>query len=446
MLSSPLFWVIALALLVATLATLLWPLLRRSAGTNAPADRSAATAVFRDHKRQIEDDFATRAIGAEERDAALADLAARFGQEITQETPVVHAASERPRWIAALVLVACLPVVAGITYFTIGNPEAMTAAAGAPAHGGEKGLNDAQTVAMVDALAQRLQANPEDGEGWALLGRSYRALGRFDAAALAYGEAAKRLPPNASLYADWAESVAQAQGKSLIGQPTDLLDRALAADPAHPKALALRGSAAMERDDPATAVAMWKRLRAVLPPDSPDIAQVDAVLARVGEKPAAPAPQAAAPVAPAPQAAAPVAQAAPAAAPAAPGPAAPAATASAPAAGGSVEGRVELDPKLVANAKPGDAVFIFARDPDGPRMPLAAMKIAVADLPKSFALTDAMAMTPTATISKASKVIVEARVSKSGNVVPQSGDLTGTSAPVAPGTRNLRVTIDRVVP
>lgn len=426
MLSSPLFWVIALALLVATLASLLWPLLRRSAGTNAPADRSAATAVFRDHKRQIEDDFATRAIGAEERDAALADLAARFGQEITQETPVVHAASGRPRWIAALVLVACLPVAAGITYFTIGNPEAMTATAGAPAHGGEKGPNDAQTVAMVDALAQRLQANPEDGEGWALLGRSYRALGRFDAAALAYGEAAKRLPPNASLYADWAESVAQAQGKSLIGQPTDLLDRALAADPAHPKALALRGSAAMERDDPATAVAMWKRLRAVLPPDSPDIAQVDAVLARVGEQPAAPAPQAAAP--------------------AAPGPAAPAATASASSAGASVEGRVELDPKLVANAKPGDAVFIFARDPDGPRMPLAAMKIAVADLPKSFALTDAMAMTPTATISKASKVVIEARVSKSGNVVPQSGDLTGASAPVAPGARDVRVTIDRVVP
>ncbi|MEO8508297.1 MAG: c-type cytochrome biogenesis protein CcmI [Betaproteobacteria bacterium] len=433
MLSSPLFWVIALALLVATLATLLWPLLRRAAGTDAPADRSAATAVFRDHKRQIEDDFATRAIGAEERDAALADLAARFGQELTQEAPLVHAASDRPRWIAALVLVACLPVVAGLTYFTIGNPEAMTATASAPAHGGEQGTNDAQTVTMVAALAQRLQANPEDGEGWALLGRSYRALGRFDAAALAYGEAVKRLPPNASLYADWAEAIAQAQGKSLVGQPTELLDRALAVDPVHPKALALRGSAAMERDDPATAVTMWKRLRATLPADSPDIAQVDAVLARIGEKPAVPAPQAAVP-------------APPATAPVAPGPGAPAATAAAPAAGGSVEGRVELDPKLVASAKPGDVVFIFARDPDGSRMPLAAMKIAVADLPKSFALTDAMAMTPAATISKAAKVVVEARVSKSGNVVAQSGDLTGTSAPVAPGTRNLHVTIDRVVP
>ena len=79
-------------------------------------------------------------------------------------------------------------------------------------------------------------------------------------------------------------------------------------------------------------------------------------------------------------------------------------------------------------------------------MPLAAMKLAASDLPRAFALTDEMAMSPAATISKASKVIVEARVSKSGNVKPQAGDLAGTSAAVAPGARGVTVTIDRVVP
>lgn len=441
MVSSPLFWVLALVLLAATLAALLLPLLRRSTGAEAPADQSAATAVFRDHKRQIEHDYASRAISAEERDASLTDLTARFGQELTEEAPRARSTSERPRWIAALVLVACVPVVTGVLYFSLGNPAAMTA----PVHGsGDQGLNDPQVIAMVDALAQRLQANPEDGEGWAMLGRSYRALGRFDASVLAYAEAAKRMPPNAALYADWAEAVAQTQGKSLVGQPTELLDRALALDPALPKALALRGSAALERNDTATAAAMWKRLRAALPADSPDIAQVDAALVRLGEA----APVAAAPASGAKAAAAPalVAKAsAPASAPAAKAPASAPAAATTGAAG-SVEGRVELDPKLASKAAPGDFVFIFARDPDGPRMPLAAMKIAVADLPKSFALTDAMAMSAATTISKAARVVVEARVSKSGNAIAQPGDLSGTSAPVAPGARNVRVTIDRVVP
>jgi len=423
MVSSPLFWVFALVLLAATLAVLLLPLLRRSRAAEAPADQSAATAVFRDHKRQIEADHAARTIDDTERDAALVDLTARFGQELAAEAPAARTAGERGRWIAALVLVACVPAVAGVLYYTLGNPAAMTSRT--VAHGSDPAMDDPQVIAMVDALAKRLQANPEDGEGWAMLGRSYRALGRFDASVLAYSEAAKRLAPSAALYSDWAEAAAQAQGKSLAGQPTELLDRALKLDPDYPKALALAGSAAVERNDPATAAVLWKRLRATLPPDSPDLAQVDDALTRIGAAPPAAGP---APKTP-PMAAATKAPAA-----------------SAGAAGASVEGRVELDPKLVKNAAPGDTVFIFARNPEGSRMPLAAMKLTAADLPKSFALTDDMAMTPAATISKAAKVVIEARVSKTGNVVPQPGDLSGTSAPVAPGARNVRVTIDRVVP
>jgi cytochrome c-type biogenesis protein CcmH len=79
-------------------------------------------------------------------------------------------------------------------------------------------------------------------------------------------------------------------------------------------------------------------------------------------------------------------------------------------------------------------------------MPLAAIKLKGSDLPRAFTLTDDMAMSPAATISKAGKVVVEARVSKSGEVKPQAGDLAGASAPVTPGATDVRVTIDRVVP
>jgi cytochrome c-type biogenesis protein CcmH len=323
----------------------------------------------------------------------------------------------------AFVLAACVPVAAGVLYFALGNPVAMTAPSAASA---EASITDPQVIAMVDGLAKKLQANPEDGEGWVMLGRSYRALGRFDASMTAYAEAAKRLPPDAALYTDWAEVIAQTQGRSLAGQPTDLINRALALDPAYPKALALGGAAAMERNDPATAAALWTRFRSLLPPDSPQLAQVDSALARLGTAAAAQAatPATAQGTGPAP------AQAAPSAA--APGAA-------------SVSGRVELDPKLAGSVAPGDTVFIFARDPEGPKMPLAAMKIAVSELPKVFALTDAMAMSPAATISKAKSIVVEARVSKSGNVTPQPGDLAGTSTVLTPGASNVRVTIDRVI-
>ncbi|MEO8751986.1 MAG: c-type cytochrome biogenesis protein CcmI [Casimicrobiaceae bacterium] len=420
---SPLFWMIALALLVATLTILVWPLLRRPRAAEAPEAQSAATAVFRDHKRQIEADFTAGTITIAERDTALADLTDRFGHELAQDAPPPHAGGERSRLVAALVLVACVPVIAGTLYFALGNPAAITA----PPASAEPSLNDPQIIAMVDGLAQRLKANPEDGEGWVMLARSYRALGRMDASLLAYGEAAKRLPPSAPLYTDWAEAVVQSQGRSFEGQPTELLNRALALEPDYPKALALGGAAAMERNDPATASMLWTRFKALLPPGSPQIAQVDAALAKLG------APAAASVAAP------------PVAAKAA---TAPAAAKSAAAAVGAeaVQGRVELDPKLASKIAPGDAVFIFARDPDGPRMPLAAMKLTASELPKTFALTDAMAMSPANTISKAKKIVVEARVSKSGNVTPQPGDLAGTSAPVAPGASNVRVTIDRVVP
>jgi cytochrome c-type biogenesis protein CcmH len=428
---SPFFWAPALVLLAATMAFLLLPLLRQRAGSEAPASRSAVTAVFRDHKRQIEDDYAARTITADERDAALAELTQRFGQELGNDAPDLPAAIGKSRWIAAIVLAALVPIVAGSLYWSLGNPAAMSTSP----HGAGQAMDDPRMAAAVEALAAKLKANPEDGEAWYMLGRSYRVINRYDAAVLAYAEAAKRLPPNAAVYTDWAEAIAQTQGKSLAGEPTELLNRALAVDGNFPKALALRGSAAMEQNDNATAILLWKKLRAQLQPDDPNLPDVDAALARVGATPDATAP-AAAPSKPAPAMAA--------AAPATPSQAMGVAPAGGP--GASVEGRVDLDPKLKANAAPGDTVFIFARAPEGSRMPLAVLRLTVADLPKTFALTDAMAMTPAATISKAGKVVIEARVSKSGNVAAQPGDLSGVSSPVAPGAREVRVTIDRVVP
>ena len=110
-----------------------------------------------------------------------------------------------------------------------------------------------------------------------------------------------------------------------------------------------------------------------------------------------------------------------------------------------MSGTVTLAPGLAAQAAPGDTVFVFARAVGGGRMPLAVQRAKVGDLPLSFKLDDSMAMTPTATLSGAQQVIVGARISKSGNAIPQAGDLAGEAPPVAPGASGIAIRIDSVL-
>jgi cytochrome c-type biogenesis protein CcmH len=100
---------------------------------------------------------------------------------------------------------------------------------------------------------------------------------------------------------------------------------------------------------------------------------------------------------------------------------------------------------MAKQAKPEDTVFVFARPAEGARMPLAILRKQVKDLPLQFTLDDSMAMSPANALSGASKVVVGARVSKSGNAMPQPGDLSGQSAPVSVGASGLQIEIREAV-
>jgi cytochrome c-type biogenesis protein CcmH len=375
------FWFLAGALLVAALGVLLWPLLRTQRGGAEPDADSAAIAVFRDQKRR---------------------------------SPA-RSTTTRRSWPLALGLLVSIPVLAIFLYGRLGDPAASAVAA---ATDGGQELSDPQIAAMVGALERRLEQHPDNAEGWALLARSYYVLGRFPAAAEAYTKALARAPDNPDLLADYADTLGMLQSRHLAGKPLVLVERALAIDPKHGKALALAATAAMEAHDPAKALTYWHRLAAQLPPGSEDATQVAAVIAELGGR----APDAVNTMP-------------------APGP-----RASAAGNGGTVSGHVAVSPGLAAKVAPTDTVFIFARAPTGPRMPLAAMRIPASELPKDFALDDAMSMAAGAKLSSASEVIVEARLSKTGNALPQPGDLFGKSGPVKPGATGLRITIDQVVP
>jgi cytochrome c-type biogenesis protein CcmH len=427
MASLPLFWSIAFLLAGGVLTALVWPLVRQRKGS-APDDEAAATAVFRDHKRQLDAEFAAGTLSAAERDAAQNELVARFGTELAVAPASVSRASERSRWIAAIVLVALLPASAALLYIVLGNPAAVNAPAAPKEITGHPDASntDPQIIAMVDRLAEKMKANPEDGKGWILLGRSYLKLGRYDDSAAAFAEAARRMPESAGLLTDQAEAIAMAQGRSLAGRPAQLLTRALALDPDYPKALAMSAAASAERGDFDGAIALYTRLKTHVPAGGEESQKIDEVVAELAaarKGASMPALAAAAPSAPAASAAVPSVAPAP-----------------------GVSGRVEIDPKLAAKVAPGDTLFIFARDPEGGRMPLAVMRGTASELPKSFVLTDAMAMAPNMTISRAKTVVVEARVSKSGNAAPQAGDLRGSTTPIKPGADKIRIVIDQVVP
>ena len=422
-----LFWVYAALLTAVALAILVIPLVRARTRSGAAPSRAASNlTVFRDQTAELDADLAAGTIGREQWEAARGDLqrglleGSADGATIIAAVPVAHSK------VTAIAVALALPLISVSLYLGLGSPQGLDPSkARAAAQGAPHELTQAQIESMVARLAQRLESNPDDAEGWVMLARTYGALGRFDQAAGAYAKAEAGLPQNAQLLADYADSLAMAQGQSLQGKPEALIKRALKADGNNLKALALAGSAEFEKQDFAKAVEYWKRILPLLPADSEMGNSVRASIKEAEDKQGG-----------APKSSAATAQAGgdgktkPASAPAA-------------AAGKNarLSGTIKLAPALAARAAPEDTVFVLARPAQGSRMPLAAVRVKVKDLPLAFSFDDSMAMNPAEKLSDFAEVVVAARVSKSGNVVPQRGDLEGVSKPVRPGTAGMSVEI-----
>lgn len=298
-----------------------------------------------------------------------------------------------------------------------------------------------QFEALVAKLEERLAAKPDDPEGFAMLGRSKMALGQLEPALAAYRKSLSLRPQDPHTMADYADALAARADGRIDGEALAVVERVLAIDPDHLKALALAGTAAFQRDDFATAARHWERAARTGPPEH--------VLVKMAREAAAEARERVASAAPAPASGA---ASAAASGPGAGAVAAAAATKAAPTgaagAGPALAGVVQLDPALAAQAGPEETVFVLARAADDAGrptgMPLAILRRQVKDLPLTFTLDDTMAMSPAARLSQATKVVVTARISRSGQAAPQPGDLEGTTAPLAPGARDIALRIATV--
>jgi cytochrome c-type biogenesis protein CcmH len=401
-----LFWLIGAVAAAAVIAWVLRPLLRRKQA--APPSRAAANvAIYRDQLRELDADLAAGTLAREDYERARAELEARALRDAGQpDAPAAQPAPLSGRAFA-WALAGVVPLAAVALYVFVGSPGAIDREA-------QLHASRAQVEAMVERLAARLRENPDDVNGWKLLGRSYGVMGRYAEAADAYAKAAVRAPRDAQVLADLADVLAMARGQSLQGEPEQLALRALEIEPGNLKALALAGSAAFERKDYAAAAKHWERMLAYVEPNSEDARSIQQNVAEArslaGEKPSPPK-----------------------------------SSSPTPSLSSGVRGTVSLSPKLKDKASPDDMVFVFARAVEGPPMPLAVARVRVRDLPYRFALDDSMAMSPALKLSAFPKVVVTARVSKSGAATAQPGDLQGASAPVANDAAAVSVVIDAQV-
>ncbi len=420
------FYIAAALLIVAALLFIVPPLLRREQDEAATDRRSLNISIYQDQFAELERDLANDVITREQFEQSKQELEHRLLEDVSDlETPTTgnKPVMSRTTVVSAVIIAGLVPLLATGVYMQTGTPAAITGEASSLALPGDHDLEH-QIEQMIARLEQRLNDNPEDVEGWAMLGRTYLALERFDRALPALDRAVALGGKDPALLVDFADVLAMTTNNmSLEGRPLALIEQALKLDPNNQKGLWLAGTAEYERTNFAGALEYWRRLQALVPPGSDaaramqgNIAEIEALIREGGGTPAPAAPPAAPPVA-------------------------------AAEAGKAVSGTIGIDDALRGNVSPSDTVFIFARAAQGPRMPLAVLRAEVRDLPMEYTLDDTMAMDPSLSLSRFPEVVVVARVSRSGSAIAESGDLQGTSAVVRTGGGEpARVVINEVIP
>ena len=394
-----------------------------------PTALESLTTPFRRQLAELQARHASGALSQAQLDQQTAALERRLLDVLLHDPSgaPVHSPAAYARLLAGLALGIVL--IAGVGYWFKGGPaqQAQVAQTASEGEGAGQPSSD-QIAAMVDKLAERLKQNPTDGEGWAMLARSYSVMERNDEALDAYARAVALRKDDASLLVDYADALGVKNQRSLSGAPMKLIAQALKVDPSNLKALALAGTEAFMRKDYAQAARYWSEVEKIGPAENPLVQQVLVSLQEARSRaglPGASAPQ-------------------PSAAPEAANKAPDAATKTPVAAAASVGGTVSLSPDLRAQVSPQDTVFIFARPASGGRMPLAAERVQVKDLPHRFTLDDSKSMSPSMLLSSSAQVVLGARISKSGDAIPQPGDLSGQVGPVALGSQGIALEINEV--
>jgi len=421
-------WIIATGLIGLALLFALPPLLSKRERVEDVDQDELNLAVFRQQIQELDSDLSSGKLDRQQYNAARRDLERELLYDVTGKDTNVD--SGGGRWAAVLIGIA-VPTAAISLYLHLGNPTVITrleAAANGPAsptHPGAPGGDAPPLEVMVQRLAEKMKQNPENLGGWMMLGRTYFAIGQPKRALNALEKAYDLAPENPDVMVAYAEAIAASNDSKLVGRPAQLIQAALKIDPGHSSARWLAGLVSFQSAEFAQAAEQWDALVAALDPQGEEAAElrryISEARAKAGQKRAAAVQEA----------------------PIDEDRAAPERTV----ASASVTVEVSLAEPLWPEANMNDSVFVYAKAVSGPPMPLAAHRARVKDLPLTVTLNDSMAMVSAMKLSGFPEVTVGARISKSGQALPQSGDLEGEMGPVQPGqTETVTVVIDRVRP
>lgn len=262
------FAIIATLLIVVVSAFVLPPLWLGLRAPARPADRKEINlSIFRDQLAELEREKAEGELSETDFEQTRRELQRRLLEEVEPaDASGAPAAGYGPSRKTAIAILMLLPLLALVGYSLLGDPKALDPTATRAVEQAQ--VTPEQINTMVAQLAAKMEANPDDMQGWLMLARSYKALGRFEEAVQAYGKAEKVVNETPDLLASYAEAVAMAGGKGLLGKPQQLVEKALKIDPNHGHSLFLAGAAAMEAGDNKKGIAYWEKLLPQVEPGS----------------------------------------------------------------------------------------------------------------------------------------------------------------------------------
>jgi cytochrome c-type biogenesis protein CcmH len=396
-----LFWLFAAVFTLVVYLLFGWAL-RQPLRLQPDLDLHANLLVHRQRCEELAADLAAGKIDSTQYEQLLTELE----RELLELSPSTET-SDPPRrsgLLPVFMSLGVVPLAAMTLYFALGRPDLLNPQV-------EKAQTAPSLEEAIAKIEHRLQDHPEDLEGWVLLGRAYQATGQVDRAAAAYRQARKLAPEDPEIQLAYAEALAQAQGGELKGEALALIEQVLAEHADHPHALWLAGIAALQKGDHEGAQVHWQKLLAQLPAGSRPYQQLLAMMQEAGLNPLAPSPTqgkvGSKPVV-------------------------------------AIQVTVRLKEALADQVKPEDPVFIFARAEQGPPMPLAILRKQVKDLPATVTLDDSLAMLPQLKLSQFTKVVIGARVAKSGSPQGAPGDLEGFRRLDVKDQAQVEVVIDQI--
>lgn len=401
-----LFWGLASVMLAAALLVVVLPLWSRAAYHGYTAEAATNLAVYRRRRAELDEERSAGVLDDDGYRSAMAELDRQFLEDEPAETRPGGGPGGRP-WLLSVSLALLLPALALVIYGQVGGGRAALTGGPLALAGAER----ATVERLAGELVRRVRSEPDNGTAWLMLGRVRLALEDYPGALEAMSRARRLLGDEPAVLTGYARALALGgPEQQLTGRPRALLEAALDKDPDLPEALWLGGLAAAEAGDYGQALTYWQRLLAQQPPDS-DTARMLTEHMRALR---AQMPQ------------------------------------STPSAGddssAALSVRVDIAPALTAQINPDAWLYIYARDADaGGGPPLAVARRRAGQLPLTIELDQGMM--PGRGLGDAERLMVVARVSRSGKPMPESGDLQGQAGPfMLSERRHVEIVIDRRLP